>query len=239
MSDWTGDGNSKSAHDEEVARFNRWAEDYDNSFLQRLFFVALHQFTLGQATVGRSPTASILDVGCGTGRLLRQAAQRFPAAQLTGIDAAEEMILVARAAAPRAALLRFVQGFAEELPFADHSFDVVVSTLSFHHWSDQRMGLREVHRILSPGGTFALVDALAVGLLSRPLTRSHHGRFHRPEDLQAMLQGAGFDVERFVPIRRFGGVVQVILSHPVPGAALYRERARREIESSPERVPQP
>ena len=74
------------------------------------------------------------------------------AAELTGADPAAGMIDQARAAAPGGASVRFVQAFAEELPFPDASFDLVTSTMSFHHWADQRRGLREVRRVLAPGG---------------------------------------------------------------------------------------
>ncbi len=87
----------------------------------------------------------VLDVGCGTGLLLRELATRLPeATALTGIDAAAGMIGQARAKASDARL-SFVQGTAERLPFPDRAFDLVVSTTSFDHWTDQRAGLAECH----------------------------------------------------------------------------------------------
>jgi ubiquinone/menaquinone biosynthesis C-methylase UbiE len=206
---------NNDASEWDVERFDRWADTYDRSMMQRLLMAPLHQLTIKQATATRPAPASILDIGCGTGQLLRRTARRFPQAHMTGIDASEDMVRVAQALVPEGALLRFVHAVAEQMPFDDGAFDVVVTTLSFHHWEDQPMALREVRRVLSPGGTFALVDALAVGMLRGRLTRSQHGRFYTPQVLEGMLRQAGFDVERFVPVLRFAGVVQVILSRPV------------------------
>jgi ubiquinone/menaquinone biosynthesis C-methylase UbiE len=80
-----------------------------------------------------------------------------PAAELAGIDPAPAMIEAAEAAASDGRL-RFSVGTAERLPYPDSSFDLVVSTTSFDHWSDQQAGLRECARVLLPGGRLVLVD---------------------------------------------------------------------------------
>ena len=123
----------------------------------------------------------VLDVGCGTGMLLRQLAQRLPhAAELTGVDAAQGMIDAAQSSAsqrgttprtPRAFgsssddRLRYLQGSAERLPFEDASFDLVISTTSFDHWTDQAAGLAECHRVLAPGGRLVLADLFSLAML--------------------------------------------------------------------------
>jgi ubiquinone/menaquinone biosynthesis C-methylase UbiE len=101
----------------------------------------------------------ILDVGCGTGYVLRQLAARIPAAdELLGVDAAPAMIEVARAAAAGEERLDFRPGTAERLPAGDGRYDLVLSTTSFDHWADQAAGLRECARALAPGGTLVLTD---------------------------------------------------------------------------------
>ena len=102
-----------------------------------------------------TPIASILDVGCGTGRLLRALASRYPDAQLNGIDPAEQMIHEATKLHSHAS---FNVGPAEKLPYADNTFDLVCSSISFHHWADQAQGLREIARVLRAGGMFCLAD---------------------------------------------------------------------------------
>ncbi len=74
------------------------------------------------------------------------AAARLPqASEFLGLDAAEKMIEVARSASPDERL-KFVQGTAERLPADDSAYDVVVSTTSFDHWTDQAAGIRECAR---------------------------------------------------------------------------------------------
>jgi ubiquinone/menaquinone biosynthesis C-methylase UbiE len=133
----------------------------------------------------------VLDVGCGTGLLLRELATRLPsAAALTGIDAAAGMIEQARARAVDARL-SFVRGTAELLPFPDRAFDLVVSTTSFDHWADQRAGLAECHRVLVPHGFLVLADMCSAWLLPT-LVGSRRDRARTPLRATRLLAGAGF-----------------------------------------------
>lgn len=202
----------RGQRDGDVGRFGRWADSYNESRLQRLVFAPLQETTLREAAILLPAPVAILDIGCGTGLLLQRAARRFPSAELTGIDAAAEMIGVAQASVPDGVPVRFVRAFAEELPFPDASFDLVLTTMSFHDWADQPAALREVRRVLAAGGVFALADALAVGWLRWLFARSRHGRFNSPPALRGMLRDAGLQGEKVVSVPRFGGTVQVVLS---------------------------
>ena len=107
----------------------------------------------------------ILDVGCGTGFLLRLLASRLPqATELVGVDPAPHMVEAAQAALAGDVRLRVLVGTAEELPFPSSGFDLVVSTTSFDHWADQAAGLRECARVLVPGGWLTLTDLFTVWL---------------------------------------------------------------------------
>ncbi len=207
-----------ACRDRDVGRFGRWADSYNASRLQRLVFAPLQEATLREAANAVSEPCAILDIGCGTGLLLARAADRFPGAKLTGIDAAPEMIRVARSSAPAAAPVEFLQATAEALPFEPGSFDLVLTTMSFHHWAAQRAALGEVRRVLVPGGLFALTDAFPVGWLRFVFARSGHGRFNRPPELIAMLREAGLPMERHVPVPRLGDTVQVVLARAAASA---------------------
>jgi len=104
----------------------------------------------------------VLDVGCGTGTLAILAKRHVGAAgKVFGIDASPEMIARARKKAKKArADVAFDTAFVEELPFPDVTFDVVLSTTMLHHLPDKarRQCLREVGRVLKPGGRLLAVD---------------------------------------------------------------------------------
>lgn len=98
----------------------------------------------------------MLDVGCGTGRLLEAAAQRYPL--VVGLDPSLEMLEVARwRSTPPGSV--FVCAKAERLPFGTGTFDIVTSTMSLRHWEDPTLGLGELARVLSKTGTLVIADA--------------------------------------------------------------------------------
>ena len=160
--------------------FNRWSETYERSITQWLFFDRVHRGLLARIPAGFTPTA-ILDIGCGTGRLLRRMQARWPEAALAGVDLAEGMVAQAQAQTPGAAIY---QAPAEHLPLKDGSFDLVTSTVSYHHWSDQAQGVREVVRVLRRGGLFILAD------MSVP----HRGRSQSRREVRALFESAGLSI---------------------------------------------
>lgn len=173
----------------DVRHFDEWSHTYESSWMQRSLFTRIHSAALDLASSLPAP-ASVLDVGCGTGRLLRAAAVRWPAARLLGVDPAEGMVEVARRLTPGAEIQR---GLAESLPLPDASVDLVVSTLSFHHWGDQAEALREIARVLRLGGHFILVDfAPPRALAWLRLT----GRAQPVAERQRIFAAAGLRVER-------------------------------------------
>lgn len=197
------------SHGHDIDRFNRWAGTYDRHWMQRIILEPIHRtvLQLAEEQVGR-PSA-ILDVGCGTGRLLRSARARFPDASLVGVDAAIEMVKQAQASTPNG-VIQFQQATAEELPFPDASFDLVFSTMSFHHWKSQARGIAEVARVLNPGGRWILADFVASGLMKpiRSLLRLH--QFPDRADLQRVLLEAGLKMIQERRVSRLGGQVAVM-----------------------------
>jgi SAM-dependent methyltransferase len=103
---------------------------------------------------GISPGDRVLDVACGTGVLTREAAGRAgPGGAVTGLDLSPEMLAVAARLSPE---LRWQQGSADALPFPDQSLDAVVSQFGLMFFPDQVAGLREMMRVLVPGGRLAV-----------------------------------------------------------------------------------
>lgn len=104
---------------------------------------------------------TVLDVGSGTGTLAILIKRLHPGVRVVGVDADPEVLQIARGKAGReGVVVELRQASADLLPFGDGEFDVAVSSLVFHHLSREtkRSALREVHRVLRPGGTFLLAD---------------------------------------------------------------------------------
>ena len=103
----------------------------------------------------------VLDLGAGTGTLTLLVKRLHPEAEVVGLDGDEQVLAIARAKAEQAALaVSFDRGLASDLPYPDHSFDRVLSSLVFHHLTrDQKeRALREVRRVLRPGGELHVAD---------------------------------------------------------------------------------
>lgn len=196
-------------HGHDVERFNRWASTYDRHWMQRIIFGPIQRTLLQLAAEQVNHPGAILDVGCGTGKLLKSAEARFPGAKLVGVDAASEMVKYAQMSNPTGTI-QFQQAMAEALPFPNAGFDLVFSTMTFHHWPDQARGCAEVARVLAPGGRWLLADFVATGLMKplRTFLRLH--QFPEREALDSMLSNAGLRVVEERRIRRLAGQIAVM-----------------------------
>jgi ubiquinone/menaquinone biosynthesis C-methylase UbiE len=151
--------------DRDIQRFDRRAKTYERGWRAE-FHVRVVTRSADVALQAVPDPRAVLDVGCGTGALLRMLADRLPTTvALAGVDPAPAMIEVGQAALREHTNVHLEVAFAEELPFPEAHFDLVISTVSFHHWADQAAGLGEVRRVLRPQGRLVLVDHFATGWL--------------------------------------------------------------------------
>jgi ubiquinone/menaquinone biosynthesis C-methylase UbiE len=146
---------------------------------------------------GLQPGEAVLDVACGTGTLAIAAKRQVGSnGSVTGIDASAEMIERARAKAERTGLnVAFISGTAQELPFGDGQFDIVMGTLMLHHLPKpvRSAFAREAWRVLKPGGRLLLVDFGKPPRQSRLLRLHRHGHVDM-RAIGALLAEYGFEI---------------------------------------------
>jgi ubiquinone/menaquinone biosynthesis C-methylase UbiE len=147
-------------------------------------------------------TLSMLDVACGTGRFLGQAAQAFPALPMTGIDLSAAYIEEARRHLADRRNITLLEGNAEALPLPDASQDIATSVFLYHELPPEvrRKVTAEIARVLKPGGIYVLIDSLQWG--DKPdydgMLEAFPVRFHEPyyetylgEDLPGLFSACG------------------------------------------------
>jgi len=143
----------ESLGDPEVARAFTWVATMPQMRLLRWF--------VARRAVEMTSRGAAVDLGCGPGHLVVELARQAPELRLTGVDLSDELMERGEVYARRAGVddrVSFRKGDAQQIPFPDGSLDLVVSTLSLHHWSDPVAVLNEVARVLRPGGSFLIFD---------------------------------------------------------------------------------
>jgi len=180
-----------------IAEYAKAAERYDEKWA---FYVeATTRETLRRTPM--TPQSRVLDVGCGTGELLRRLRARFPDASLAGLDPVPEMLAVARDKLSGKEDLRV--GYADSLPWPGATFDVVVSCNMFHYITHPLESLAEMARVIRPGGALVLTDwcddylACRMCNLYLRLTNRAFYRTYRQAECLALLHSAGFTQIRF------------------------------------------
>jgi SAM-dependent methyltransferase len=150
------------------------------NLLSRVLLGSFYRSVAADIAAAARAGGRVLDVGCGPGHLANRLARDHGLA-VTGLALDPAMIARARANAehtvPAERRPTFVVGGVAALPFPDASFDLVVSTLSMHHWTDPTAGLAEIGRVLRPAGR-ALVWDIRPGVV--PLHR------HQPDPLESL-----------------------------------------------------
>jgi ubiquinone/menaquinone biosynthesis C-methylase UbiE len=180
------------------------------------------------------PGQRILDIGCGTGTLALLVKERVPEAEVVGLDADPEILERAWAkAAEAAAEVQFDQGLSTELPYEDESFDLVLSTLFFHHLTGdvKRRTAPEIARVLRPGGGLHVVD---FGRPADPLMRIlffgsvrlfdglEQTRDNAAGALPEIFQGAGLEQATETDrLRTAFGTLALYRARKPPGQASY------------------
>lgn len=150
------------------------------------------------------PGDSVLDIGCGTGTLAIEATRHVgPTGFVYGIDASPQMIARATRKARKAgAPTVFQLAAAEQLPFPDARFDIVLSTLVFHHLprNTRKQCTVEIRRVLKRHGRVLVVDFGKAQARHGLLARFHRHGHVAVEDIESVLTNAGFTTVRTGPV---------------------------------------
>lgn len=153
-----------------------------------------------------SPGSRVLDVACGPGIVVEALAKS--AGEVVGCDITPAMLEKARARCAAAGLAnaRFTSGRAEKLPFADRSFDVVVSRSAVHHFPDPPAAFAEMARVVKPGGRVITVDVQSSELAEEAalhnaleiLRDPSHVRMLPKSELHRAIASAGLAIEEAI-----------------------------------------
>lgn len=200
------------------------------------------------------PGERVLDVGCGTGIVTRLAAERVgPDGVVRGLDVNPGMLAVARSVTPPDAGIEWHEGSAESMPFPDETFDVVLCQMSLQFVEDRAGALREMWRVLVPGGRVALnlpgptspVFRVLADAMGRHISPEATGfvevvfSLHDVDELRDLLASAGFrEAEADADVRTLSLTApgdflwQYVYSTPLAGiVAGSEEDARAALET--------
>lgn len=137
--------------------FDRIAWRYDG--INHLLSVHIDKLWRRQAVRMMQPAQEVLDVAIGTGDMAIEIMRQGKAQHITGIDLSREMMAIGKQKTDKKNYnVDFLYASAQEMPFADNSFDAVTCTYGCRNFQDVDAGLREFHRVLKPGGQLVILE---------------------------------------------------------------------------------
>lgn len=179
------------------ARWNKWAETVDGKSLK---YDYLRSAQLGVISLlNLKENVCMLDIGCGTGWALGQAANLIDGkGTFYGVDLSEKMIEKAKENFNGRENFHFIKANAEEIPLADNQFDIIICTNSFHHYLHPDKALKEMLRILKTGGKLYLLDPTVDNWVIRQIAKGMHlfirdkVNLHTSKEFGTIITRAGF-----------------------------------------------
>ncbi|MCL1976807.1 MAG: class I SAM-dependent methyltransferase [Candidatus Bathyarchaeota archaeon] len=173
-------------------KFDKMAATYDEGIEGK---ASKKFYNLLLKQIGSCQDVTILDVGCGTGTILKSLSDRTNINGY-GIDTEENMIQEAKKKCPD---MDLSVSDCVKTPFADNQFDIVTSCMAYHHFADKKGFAKEVSRIIKPGGHLYITDPRFPWIVRKPLNlaiRIHKitGYFGTPKEIEKVFLEYGFEL---------------------------------------------
>ena len=166
-----------------------------NRHHEKLTLWGLTKVTIGSDSV-------ILDVGCGGGKTLGKLARMAPQGKVFGIDYSADMVDFSNEVNKTLITqnrVEIIEESVEKMSFKDNFFDLVTAFETYYFWTDFPAAMKEIKRVLKPGGKLLLVNELLYGLTSPKIIEDTHVRLFPLEEIQNVLMSVGFiDVQAFI-----------------------------------------
>ena len=184
---------SKEFKEKSKNSYDKLASSYDSTYYGGKHAQKLYDLVI--KAMNRFEYTSLLDVGCGTGGLLFEAL-KIKKVAVAGIDISEKMLEIAKNRLGEEADLR--NGDSEHLPWKNNSFDMVICTDSFHHYPNPGAVLKEIRRVISPGGKIIIADPWApapfrqMANLILPLRKGGDVKLYSEQEMKKLLEENGF-----------------------------------------------
>jgi len=170
--------------------FAKRASSYDSGIEGR---ASQRFYNLLLGAISLSPGAAVLDVGCGTGALLKKLSDKSNIVG-HGIDVEENMIAEAKKQCPE---MSFEIGRCDGLPVGDQALDAVIACLAYHHFDNKPGFAAEAARVLKPGGILYIADPRLPWVVRKPLNgilriMGMVGRINDSQEIEAVFAPHGF-----------------------------------------------
>lgn len=198
-------------------QYDRMADVYD----QRWNNYIAKSLSFLKYWVQISAEATVLDIGCGTGEFERLLLTENSQQMITGVDISEEMLLVAKQKCRTYPNVSFQNASVSDLPFADNTFDVIVSASAFHYFDNPDIALKEMRRVVKPEGKVVMLDWCKDYLLCRicdfllKFVDPAYQQCYTQKEFHSLLTSSLFNIERATKFR-FGIVWGMMISSATP-----------------------
>jgi ubiquinone/menaquinone biosynthesis C-methylase UbiE len=178
------------------AKWNKWAETFDGKSLK---YDYLRSAQLGVISLlNFKENVNMLDIGCGTGWALGQAAKyNGDKGAFYGVDLSEKMIEKAKENFKGRENFHFIKANAEEIPLDGNFFDIIICTNSFHHYLHPDKALKEMHRLLKNGSKLYILDPIVDNWFFKVISNTFHlfdpahVKLYSTKEFQELISGAG------------------------------------------------